>query len=418
MKHKLVLLISLIVLSLSTAISVCAAVKTWTTDADWKEGETQKVEIINTGEPASLILAACPDIKIINIDGNFEDWQGIRGLDTFPQPAEETGDSTLASLDIENIWAANNDKYLYLKYQCSADIDFNENNYYFYLDTDNNSASGFKSSTNDWAVGADYLIQNANLFIYTGTGTDWSWNWINTLNYFIVGNTVEIAIQRKDMDETLYNGEQTNLLAVSETGMAKYDFAPNDKENQVYYYTYAKPIMTVDGDTQDWPGIEPLVIDPQDMVDQDVDIKAGYAVSDENNLYLRLDVYGDINPIGHRYIIYLDTDQDNATGLTYGWWATGADYRIYIDEWSIGLQKFMGTTQSEDTWGWNGQLYQLENTNTKWAWNAESGILECAIRKTDIGENNAANILWRLSGDDSAPYYTNTVTYQYLKSSE
>jgi hypothetical protein len=76
--------------------------------------------------------------------------------------------------------------------------------------------------------------------------------------------------------------------------------------------------------------------------------------------YFRLDVYGKISREGNIYFIYLDTDRSSSTGLTWGWWATGADYRIYMDQWNLGLQKFMGSNQSDDTWGWDGELYAVK----------------------------------------------------------
>lgn len=424
MKSKMLLLASVIILTLSLYSSARAETKTWTTDTDWREGEMQKVETIKQGEPSSLILAACPELRIIKIDGDFKDWQGIRALDSSPQQPEEIGDTAEPSQDIHSVWAASNDRYLYIKWQCTGAIDFNVNDYYVYMDTDQNKLTGFRNFSGNWATGAEYLIQDGSLFKYTGTGTDWAWNWINTVSYALGSdgqqnnNVVEMKINRPDIGEMACNNEALNLLFVTAAGPVNQDFAPSDSLNEAYTYNYPMSKIIVDGNPSDWLGIEPLATDGQDMVDADSDLKAVYAVNDKNYLYLRLDVYGHINPFGHWYVIYLDTDQDNNTGFTYGWWATGADYRVYLDEWNMGLQQFMYGAQCYDNWGWNGQLYQMKTTDIQCSWDYTAGILEVKIPRADIGEtqdNEATNILWRLYGDDSAPYYTGTVEYKYLK---
>ncbi len=172
--------------------------------------------------------------------------------------------------------------------------------------------------------------------------------------------------------------------------------------------------ITVDGDIGEWEGVPSLGMDADDITNDAVDVKAGYAVSNPDNLYIRFDLYGNVNRTGNSYIVYLDTDQDAATGFTAGWWTTGADYRIYIDEWNMGLQKFMGTTQSEDTWGWNGTVYALKEISM--AYNGSN--IEYAVSRADIEESGpvvAVNILWRAyPGDDSIPYYNAApITYYY-----
>ncbi|MFH1856153.1 MAG: endo alpha-1,4 polygalactosaminidase, partial [Candidatus Omnitrophota bacterium] len=176
---------------------------------------------------------------------------------------------------------------------------------------------------------------------------------------------------------------------------------------------YASTI-SIDGDIADWAGITALATDADDMPDDNLDAKAGYATNDADYLYLRFDVYGNIVRSGSLYFIYLDTDQDSSTGFTYGWWTTGADYRIYIDEWTIGLQKFMGTNQSDDIWGWDGIVYDLKNIPVVY----QDSVIECAVLRADIEEVaglESTNILWRAwPGDDAIPYYSDLpVVYDY-----
>lgn len=152
--------------------------------------------------------------------------------------------------------------------------------------------------------------------------------------------------------------------------------------------------ITVDGKVSDWAEVTVLGSDADDMADNNTDVKAVYAANNNDYLYLRADVYGNIVRSGNYYSIYLDTDQNAGTGFAYGWWTTGADYRIYIDEWTMGLQKFMGSNSSDDTWGWNETVYAVKDINIVFSGSA----IECAVPRLDIGEtetSSTVNILFR-----------------------
>lgn len=162
--------------------------------------------------------------------------------------------------------------------------------------------------------------------------------------------------------------------------------------------------IIADGEVNDWLGVPALGTDADDINNDTVDIKAAYADNDNDNLYLRLDVYGVINRSGNTYFVYLDSDQNVSTGFNCGWWNIGADYRIYIDEWNMGLQKFMGVNEADDKWGWEGTLYNLKEITTAY----KDGTIEYAVLKSDLEEetSKAINILFRCCpGDDALPYY-------------
>lgn len=172
--------------------------------------------------------------------------------------------------------------------------------------------------------------------------------------------------------------------------------------------------ITVDGKVSDWAEVTVLGSDADDMADNNTDVKAVYAANNNDYLYLRADVYGNIVRSGNYYSIYLDTDQNAGTGFAYGWWTTGADYRIYIDEWTMGLQKFMGSNSSDDTWGWNETGYATKNISMAYS----EGVIECAVPRLDIGEIeplDIVNILFRaFPGEDSMPDYSAApLTYNY-----
>lgn len=83
--------------------------------------------------------------------------------------------------------------------------------------------------------------------------------------------------------------------------------------------------ITIDGDFADWAGVPTKVEDDQDMADSSGDIKMIQAVYEDDQLYLRMVVYGIIAPsvadtpagMTNRYYYHwiLDTDNDVNTGF-------------------------------------------------------------------------------------------------------
>jgi hypothetical protein len=86
---------------------------------------------------------------------------------------------------------------------------------------------------------------------------------------------------------------------------------------------YPSPVearsIIVDGDPSDWAGIPPIVTDPDDMPYDDVDLSEVYATNDEDCLYIRMDVYGNISGMGGAYQFMVDVDRN-------GTW----DFQFYV----------------------------------------------------------------------------------------
>jgi hypothetical protein len=349
-------------------------------------------------QPASSII----------IDCDFSDWVCL-GID--PIGIDKAGDISKEDIvDWTDLWICRENGFLFISYQTVTEIDFRENawRYAVFMDTDIDFLTGYRGmdSNSSLHIGADYLIEGAVLHKYIGNGTSWEWKNISTLQYCYTTNRLEMAIPESCMGLKCNYSIKVMLLG---NNIKIKDFFPDDRSG----FIYLKDIY-IDGNFDDWNGIFPIRIDPNDIDDDEADIKAGYAFNNEYYLYLRLDVFGDINPNNHYYFIYLDTDLDNSTGLTFGWWTTGADYRIYLEKWNIGLQKFMGTNQSDDTWGWDGNSNDIKNIEIIFSENK----LECAVPRKEIGETNInekMRILYRSwPGDDSIPYFNaHPITYIY-----
>jgi hypothetical protein len=85
---------------------------------------------------------------------------------------------------------------------------------------------------------------------------------------------------------------------------------------------YLSPVearsIIVDGDPSDWTGILPIVTDPNDMPYDDVDLSEVYVTNDEDYLYIRIDVYGDISGTGGAYQVMIDVDRNGTWDVQFG----------------------------------------------------------------------------------------------------
>ncbi|MET0135140.1 MAG: DUF4832 domain-containing protein [Kibdelosporangium sp.] len=65
-----------------------------------------------------------------------------------------------------------------------------------YIDTDRNAATGYAQG----GAGADYLLENANLYRHTASG--WSWTLVKQVTHSASGGVVRWTVDRADIDET------------------------------------------------------------------------------------------------------------------------------------------------------------------------------------------------------------------------
>ncbi|WP_139490389.1 hypothetical protein [Brevibacillus dissolubilis] len=132
-----------------------------------------------TGTGGFEVVTLPPGYPTITVNGDASDWSSVQ--------AAATGTTTVTTLK-----AANNATNLYLLVQGTS---LNVKGQ-FYLDTDNNNATGYLASY--WtAGGADYLIENSSLYKYTGANNSWSWQFVTSLptsQYVKNATTVEASL--------------------------------------------------------------------------------------------------------------------------------------------------------------------------------------------------------------------------------
>ncbi|SDT25019.1 protein of unknown function [Paenibacillaceae bacterium GAS479] len=120
------------------------------------------------------------DAATIKVDGNISDWSGVNAL--------RTNTGTAQSLKVTS-----DDKNLYLLVEGAG---LSTATGHFWLDTDNNSATGYLTS--GWGTnGVEWMIENNTLYSYAGDGTSWNWNEIAKLTpeqFFRSASVVETVI--------------------------------------------------------------------------------------------------------------------------------------------------------------------------------------------------------------------------------
>ena len=140
--------------------------------------------------------------------------------------------------------------------------------------------------------------------------------------------------------------------------------------------------IKVDGNTGDWAGIAPLILDWEDDAShgEDVaDITAVYMTMDSKNLYIRIDVKGEASRTGGDYTVFLDVDQNSETG----WW-TGAEY--IFDAWcgKAYLRRYTGNPYWIDR-------YEVVNPKLPVAF--KDHTMEASIPLKDLGYPEAMDVV-------------------------
>ena len=355
--------------------------------------------------------------KNIAINGNFSDWTNVPAF-----YADPTNDVTQPMFDCREIKVANDASSIFLYYETVGAIDFATLGwgYRTFIDSDANPATGFNGG---WmSNGYDCLIESASLYSFSGsTQSEWSWSTLASGSYGLDSNRVEIGVSKSTFGN--------KIVLFSQMGTGTVDDIP-DVETSVKAYimgdappppSYFADINT-DGLTSDWAGISPILVDP--TADHEIDwagtttnnppydITDIYMANNESNLFVRIDFLGDVDVPPSEYTLFIDSDTNTATGLTYGWWTCGADFRSFYVDWvwlmspTGVVQEFMGTNNANWAWGWEG----VENSN---AFNgviciASNNVIELEIPRNYINVSNDFDLISSIFNAKDAVNYPNS----------
>ena len=267
------------------------------------------------------------------IDGNFDDWTAPVAAPAPVTSVDDPKDMADSSGDIRQIQAHVEGGNLHLSMSVhgiaapSTDDtpEGMKNRYYYHwlLDTDNDTATGFKTDAYEGnstglakPLGVDLIIQfgwrdgkpNGLTAYDVLIGDDAPL--VEDYEFSVNGDTISAVIALADLKLT--EGQSVGFSAFQEGASDGWavDFVESDS-------------LTLEGAKAE--GGIASVDDPKDMADSSGDIKQIHALVENGNLYLRMSVYGVIAPpveqtpegMKNRYYYHwlLDTDNDTATGF-------------------------------------------------------------------------------------------------------
>lgn len=187
-----------------------------------------------TSETASVIINVTNTqngvysnlVNSINVDGNVSDWSTLSLYEV--DPVDISGTNNF--IDWQRAGTAHSANNIYFLYQNSGAVDTTNNNGDFiswgwqtYLDTDNNSSTGYQIGN----IGADYIVEGTNLQTYSGSGSDWSWTNYTALNVNYSGNNVELSFARS----LITNPSEFSVLFVGDNAVSNGNSADNYPDN-------------------------------------------------------------------------------------------------------------------------------------------------------------------------------------------
>jgi hypothetical protein len=137
----------------------------------------------------------------IKIDGQFDDWQGIVPLN-ISQGLVPGSYSPDTSANIKNVWATYDTTNLYLSFQVSSKFDYTKYFYHVFIDVTDDSLSSKEGFVyNDSAaIGAEYMLENDNMWKYTGSGgSEWGWSGFGGIEKVNSVDRTEISVPLKNL---------------------------------------------------------------------------------------------------------------------------------------------------------------------------------------------------------------------------
>jgi hypothetical protein len=105
------------------------------------------------------------------------DWSATTAFTTDPDESN--------ALDFASVTVAHDSTNFYLRQQTyrtdsAGFLSFGQK---IIFDTDRNRSTGYRGPSDAFAVGGEYMLEGATLYLYTGSGNDWGWNSLGTISY-------------------------------------------------------------------------------------------------------------------------------------------------------------------------------------------------------------------------------------------
>jgi len=171
-----------------------------------------------------ILLSISAYGQSIRIDGNFDDWANIN-----PVFVDDLNDGQSNGIDLERVWAYNDQSFLYFRFELNKEINLQDNNdLAIYLDFDDDINTGFKIN----GIGAEVRIffGDRQGILSVGNNTDFVNFWPLGLNVSpsVSGSDFEIAVSRSISESGLnINAESVISFRLEDNGFNG-DEAPSD----------------------------------------------------------------------------------------------------------------------------------------------------------------------------------------------
>ncbi len=114
----------------------------------------------------------------------------------------------LAPCDWLEVYAKAERGSLKIAYRCVEPVNFDRAApYCIFFDVDAFRGTGFRGGSDEFPIGADYLLQGATLYRYGGAdgekgGTAWSWSEVGAVGFSLDKEWADIAITKEQMPVT------------------------------------------------------------------------------------------------------------------------------------------------------------------------------------------------------------------------
>ncbi|MFH1855929.1 MAG: CARDB domain-containing protein [Candidatus Omnitrophota bacterium] len=336
-------------------------------------------------------------LDVSTMDGVFNDWTNDPTVVFCGKDNVGDGTDLNDSADITDLWLADNDEYLFVRWQLAGEVLTSDLQYMLFIDTDSNKDTGFLTSWD--SVGAEFLLMNGTLMKYTGVNgkADWLWEPMEDNVYLNKGilkkNNIELALSRNSLGLT---GED-RLVSIwfyisDEVNETLDECYPNyGNGGFVYQFSQVSDNFRIDGKFNDWD-IDPSVVyvgtdgyndglrgngDPDD-ISESADIKNIWIGDSEKYLYLHWQLYGQVDFSNYGYYVFLDVDNNTSTGYKASWGAVGAEYMVLNGI----IYTYTGVSPEHTDWSWGpyAQIIMAGGEGDKF------NDFEMAVSRDIIGE--------------------------------
>lgn len=327
------------------------------------------------------------------VDGTLTDWTGLRSFGTDANDAGGTNNP----VDWISAWMAHDLSQFYLAFTNDGPvtIDAAVN---FYLDTDAIRATGFRGGSDNFPLGADYLIQGVNLFRYTGSGLDFTWTYSGPVSWTVSGNSAEASLSRARLgnpgqmlvfcygDNPAVGGTTTDLFPDNAlSGGAPFNYLVRDIMNP---FTN----VVVNGNLGDWAQHRSFGQDPDDIASStQVDFRETWMGHDTNRFFIAIQTDTAVT-YNNRFIVYFDTDGKRTTGFrgVGDDFPIGADYRVL----SGNVHRYTGTGLNQ-SWTSSGSITRTTS----------GAITEYTFPQGWVGNPEVINLFFMGSNSSSSVDY-------------